>query len=88
MLRLTCPWCGSRAESEFRCGGESRLTRPGLDSPDDEWADYLFNRYNPKGLHFERWNHAFGCGQWFNVIRDTMTHDIKAVYRMDEAHPA
>jgi sarcosine oxidase subunit delta len=38
-------------------------------------------------LHFERWCHVFGCGQWFNVARDTFTHEIHAVYRMGEPAP-
>ena len=87
MLRITCPWCGTRDESEFRFGGESHRERPGLEVSDAEWADYLFNRENPKGLHCERWCHIYGCRQWFNVVRDTVTHEIHAVYEMGEAKP-
>ena len=87
MLRLNCPWCGTRDESEFCFGGESHVERPGLDVSDAEWADYLFNRENPKGLHYERWCHTYGCGQWFNVVRDTVTHEIHAVYKMGESRP-
>lgn len=88
MLRIPCPWCGVRDEQEFRFGGESHMTRPGLASTDLEWSDYLFNRGNPKGVHFERWCHSCGCEQWFNVARDTVTHEIVAVYRMGERPPA
>jgi heterotetrameric sarcosine oxidase delta subunit len=35
-----------------------------------------------KGLHLERWVHSFGCRQWFNVVRDTATHEIVEVIRM------
>ncbi len=87
MLRIPCPYCGTRDESEFRFGGESHVERPGLEVSDAEWADYLFNRNNPKGLHYERWCHTYGCGQWFNVVRDTFTHEIYAVYRMGEVKP-
>ncbi len=87
MLRIACPYCGTRDESEFRFGGESHVERPGLEVSDAEWADYLFNRNNPKGLHYERWCHTYGCGQWFNVVRDTFTHEIYAVYRMGEVKP-
>jgi len=87
MLRIPCPYCGTRDESEFRFGGESHVERPGLDVSDADWADYLFNRNNPKGLHYERWCHTYGCGQWFNVARDTVTHDIHAVYKMDAEKP-
>jgi len=87
MLRIPCPYCGKRDESEFRFGGESHVERPGLEVSDAEWADYLFNRNNPKGLHYERWCHTYGCSQWFNVVRDTLTHEIHAVYRMGEVKP-
>ena len=46
---------------------------------DAEWADYLFNRDNPKGIHYERWCHSYGCGRWFNVARHTVTHEILEV---------
>ena len=87
MLRIPCPWCGIRDETEFRFGGEAHVERPGLEVSDAEWADYLFNRENPKGLHYERWCHVYGCSQWFNVVRDTVTHEIHAVYEMGEAKP-
>jgi len=89
MLLIDCPWCGPRTEQEFQCGGESHIMRPApsADTPDAEWAKYLYYRNNPKGIEFERWLHRFGCGQWFNVARDTLTHEIKAVYGMVEKKP-
>ena len=87
MLRIPCPWCGTRDETEFRFGGEAHIKRPGIDASDAEWSDYLFNRENPKGLHYERWCHTYGCSQWFNVVRDTVTHEIHAVYKMGVAKP-
>ncbi len=89
MLLISCPWCGPRDEIEFRCGGQSHVARPGPpeEVSDADWTDYLFTRLNPKGIHFERWVHAFGCRRWFNMARDTVTHEIKAIYRMDEAAP-
>ncbi len=87
MLQIPCPYCGTRDEAEFHFGGEAHITRPGPEVSDEEWSDYLFNRENPKGTHFERWCHNFGCGQWFNVARDTVTHEIDAVYRMGERKP-
>jgi heterotetrameric sarcosine oxidase delta subunit len=88
MLQVSCPWCGVRDEDEFRCGGQSHIQRPGSDCSDAEWADYLFNRDNPKGVSYERWLHTFGCGRWFNVARHAVTHEILAVYRMGEPKPA
>ncbi len=87
MLRIPCPYCGTRDESEFCLGGESHVERPGPEVSDAEWADYLFNRENPKGLHFERWCHTYGCSQWFNVVRDTVTHEFHAVYKMGLSKP-
>jgi len=87
MLRIGCPYCGVRDEEEFRCGGESHITRPEPAAGDAPWGDYLFNRGNPRGVQYERWLHVFGCGRWFNVARNTLTHEILAVYRMGEPKP-
>ena len=89
MFRIACPYCGPREESEFDCGGEAHISRP-LDPSsltDDQWADYVFMRKNPKGLHAERWVHAGGCRRWFHVVRNTQTHAIKAVYGIDTMPP-
>ncbi len=87
MLRIECPWCGARDEPEFSYGGETLVSRPPPDCSDEEWAQYLFFRSNPKGEHAERWCHSHGCGQWFNVARDTVTHEIIATWRMGEPRP-
>ncbi len=87
MLQIPCPWCGTRDETEFHFGGEAHVERPGIDVSDARWADYLFNRENPQGLHYERWYHTYGCSQWFNVVRDTVTHEIHVVYKMGETKP-
>jgi len=86
MLRIKCPWCGVRDQTEFKFGGEAHITRPdSMDEVSDrEWAHYLFYRKNPKGIHHERWLHNYGCRQWFNVVRDTVTHEIHEVYKMGE----
>jgi sarcosine oxidase subunit delta len=87
MMQIPCPFCGPRDENEFLCGGTTHLVRPPLDASDRIWGEYLFFRDNPKGRHLERWRHAFGCGQWFNLVRDTVTHEIGAVYAMTDAPP-
>jgi sarcosine oxidase, subunit delta len=87
MMQLSCPWCGVRDEAEFVCGGTTHIERPPLAASDADWAHYLFFRDNPKGVHLERWRHAFGCGQWFNLARDTVTHAVLAVYRMGDPPP-
>lgn len=90
MLDISCPWCGPRLEEEFCCGGQAHLTRPADPCRVDDrgWADYLFNRHNPKGWHRERWRHTHGCGQWFNLLRHTQSHRIAAVYKIGEPEPA
>ena len=89
MLLISCPWCGPRDETEFRCGGEAHIARPRDPDAcsDAEWADYLFMRANTKGLYRERWVHSQGCRRWFNVLRHTVSHRILAVYRMGEPPP-
>ncbi|MGC6453331.1 MAG: sarcosine oxidase subunit delta [Candidatus Puniceispirillaceae bacterium] len=84
MLVITCPYCGAREESEFSCGGEAHIARPLAENSltDAEFADYLFLRDNPKGVFLERWRHAAGCRRWFNVVRDTVSHEIIEVYAM------
>ena len=87
MMQLRCPWCGTRPENEFHCGGTTAIVRPPLDCDDETWGRYLFFRENPKGEHAERWRHTFGCGQWFNVLRDTVTHEVQGVYGITEPRP-
>ena len=90
MLLITCPYCGQRDESEFACGGEAHIARPLQTDTltDQQWGDYLFMRKNPKGVHYERWMHAKGCRRYFYAARDTVTHEIYAVYEMGQPAPA
>ncbi len=89
MFLINCPWCGERNEEEFSYGGEAHIARPADPDAlsDTEWADYLFMRKNTKGAYLERWNHAHGCRRWFNMQRNTATHDVGAVYKMGEQPP-
>ena len=90
MLLINCPWCGERDESEFSYAGEAHIARP-VDTEklsDEQWADYLFMRKNPKGLHREQWLHAAGCRRFFNVERDTLTYKISGSYKIGEQPPA
>lgn len=82
MLLLTCPWCGPRDETEYHYGGQAHVPCPEDPSAlsDEEWAQYLFYRDNPAGPFAERWSHAVGCRRWFNVVRDTVTYEVSAVY--------
>lgn len=89
MLRIPCPWCGVRDETEFHYGGQAGIVRPEHpdELSDDEWADFLFMRDNPKGEFAERWVHAAGCRRWFKLVRDTVSHRIIAACRIDERLP-
>jgi heterotetrameric sarcosine oxidase delta subunit len=89
MLYIRCPWCGWRDESEFGYGGEAHIERPHdpASVSDAEWADYLFFTSNTRGDFRERWVHTAGCRRWFNAVRDTVTYEFKAFYRMGERPP-
>jgi len=82
MLRINCPYCGTRDETEFIFGGPAHVNRSPNESDDKTWTAYLFGRQNPAGIHLERWGHIYGCGRWFNVARDTRTHEILKTYVM------
>ena len=84
MLLITCPWCGERAETEFSYGGEAGIARPLQPDTlsDSDWADYLFNRRNSRGVYKELWNHAQGCRRWFEVERDTLSYEILRCYKL------
>ena len=79
MLLIPCPWCGPRDEPEFSFGGEPAARPvPAASVSDAAWSDYLYFRTNAKGPAREVWCHAGGCGQWFVIVRDTLTHAIIA----------
>jgi sarcosine oxidase, subunit delta len=89
MMLIPCPYCGPRDETEFHYGGEAHVAYP--EDPnalsDSQWADYVFARTNRKGRHAERWSHSSGCRRWFNVVRDTVSHEIHEVYEVSQARP-
>jgi sarcosine oxidase subunit delta len=84
VMQIECPFCGRRDETEFSYGGEAYRTRPAMDVSDETWAQYLYFRSNVKGVHAERWRHTHGCGQWFNALRNTATHEFLAVCKATE----
>ncbi len=82
MLLIPCPWCGPRDEPEFLFGGEPAVRpAPAGQTTDQVWADYVYFRSNEKGAHRELWCHAGGCGQWFVLERDTVTHAVLAAHK-------
>ena len=88
MLILTCPYCGVAAEeTELHPGGEAHLKRVGPEGSDEDFEAYLFARKNPKGVHFERWRHAYGCGKWFLAARCTASLQVFGTYKAQNPHP-
>ena len=90
MLLINCPYCEmERPEIEFRHAGEAHIARAADPSQasDEEWANFLYFRSNPKGLYAERWRHTSGCGRFFNCLRDTVSDKIFATYKAGEPRP-
>ena len=89
MLKIDCPNCGPRDETEFHYGGQAHIAYPENPSElsDREWAEFLFYRENTKGIFAERWSHSAGCRKWFNALRDTVTYEFKAIYPMGAQRP-
>jgi sarcosine oxidase subunit delta len=89
MLVIPCPYCGDRPEIEFSYGGEAHVVR--AENPavldDQQWAEFLYVRKNPKGPHAERWRHVHGCGRFCNVVRDTTNDVILCSYKIGEVRP-
>ena len=54
MLMIDCPYCGPRAETEYTYGGQAHVNYP--EDPqaltDEQWAEYVFYRDNPKGSFY------------------------------------
>ena len=76
MQQFPCPWCGPRADSEFRYVGDAGVPRPPRSASDTEWAQYLYFRTNAKGSARELWIHMIGCGRWFELERNSATHEV------------
>lgn len=84
MIRIPCPFCGTRDHTEFSYEGDATVEYPALDASEDDWFEAVFLRENPRGPHTEYWRHAYGCGAFLKVERNTVTHEIGAV---EIAHP-
>ena len=88
MLTLECPYCHVAAEeTELAPGGQAHLKRHGAGSSDDQFEAYMFARANPRGVHFERWRHAYGCGKWFLAARCTLTLEVFGTYKAQVPEP-
>lgn len=88
MLQIHCPNCGIDAdETDLHCDGQAHIERHGAGASDDDLETYLFMRSNPKGVHFERWRHVYGCGKWFHAARCTMTLEVFGTYSAQTLTP-
>ena len=88
MLKFKCPNCGFIIdETELIPGGEAHITRELGSCSDTDFSSYLFYRKNPRGVHFERWLHKFGCGKWFIAARCTETMEVFGTYSAQTLKP-
>ena len=87
MLRIACPWCGVRDESEFRYRGDASRLRPDSEAGLAAFTAYVYERTNPCGWHSEWWLHVAGCRQLLKVVRHTLTHEIRWVGGPTESPP-
>ena len=78
-MRIDCPFCGARDQSEFSYLGDATAKRPAPTAPMDAFTDYVYLRDNPAGPHRELWYHGLGCRAWLEVTRDMRTHAIHGV---------
>jgi methylglutamate dehydrogenase subunit B len=87
-MRIPCPFCGERDSGEFTYLG-AHVERPGIVSPDlaEQFYEAVYIRENPSGRHRDLWYHAFGCGNWLVVTRDTRSHEIFEVELASGAGP-
>jgi sarcosine oxidase, subunit delta len=87
MILIHCPYCDEkRPEIEFANAGQAHVARPIDPSTysDAEWEEFLFIRANPRGRYHERWRHVYGCGRFFNAVRDTVSDKFETTYKAGE----
>ena len=77
-FKIDCPNCGRRDVSEFTFGATEK-TPPDPGAGLREWSRYVFIAGNVLGAQEEWWRHAFGCGVWLRIKRDTADHKITEI---------
>ena len=71
------PLLGLRDAQEFTYLGDAALLdRPDPAAGEAAFADYVYLRDNPAGVHHELWFHEQGDRSWLVVTRNTLTHEI------------
>ncbi len=78
-MRIDCPFCGARDQSEFVYLGDAAPMRPAESAGEAAVHDYVYLRDNPAGPLTEHWQHVAGCRAWLRVTRDVRSHAISSV---------
>ncbi len=77
-MRIPCPFCGLRDDTEFSYESDAAVEYPDIGASEEAWHDAVFLRENPRGKVSELWRHHLGCRAWIVVERDVATHEIFA----------
>jgi sarcosine oxidase subunit delta len=88
MIRIDCPWCGPRDETEFVYRGDATVRRQPAGACEAAFFEYIRARTNPHGWHVEWWRHTGGCRKELQVVRSTVTHEVRAVAPAAQSGPA
>lgn len=79
MHKITCPWCGPRAQTEFEYYCDASAVDSQFERETAEEAlERVFIRDDYVGFHCEIWQHVHGCRAWLRVERHNRTHEIRA----------
>ena len=83
-MRIPCPFCGLRDAAEFAYEGPV-MDWPALSAAPDAWVEAAFLRDQPRGETRELWRHLHGCGCHIEILRNTVTHEIRETAFTDAA---
>jgi sarcosine oxidase subunit delta len=86
MKLLTCPMNGPRNIDEFQSFGPLRTMPDPEGASDAEWARYLFQWENRKGVVVEWWRHV-PSNYFFLAERDTVSNEILRTFDPAELAP-
>lgn len=79
MHLIVCPFCGPRAQIEFRYHCDVEALPAAWEGEDEEQLHRrLLYRTNDIGFHVELWHHDYGCGSWLRIERHNRTHEIRS----------
>jgi sarcosine oxidase subunit delta len=78
MMKLRCPHCGPRSQTEFTYGRTVDSVVP-IDAAPEDAMKILYTRINPRAFDEEIWRHTYGCRAWLVITRHRVTNEISAV---------